>query len=87
MTYRILALCAILLPGLPASAAMATAPLPALLTATTAMSLKQAISHIKQQSGGRILSAKTVSERGQALHKIKVLLPSGKVRVFRIPAR
>lgn len=50
-------------------------------------SLDAAAQSIKQQTGGRILSAKTVEINGQRIHKIKVLLPSGKVRVFKVNAK
>ncbi len=61
----------------------ATTPM---LLAQAGMSLQQAIQSIKQKTGGRILSAKTTSEKGKRIHKVKVLLPSGNVRVFRISA-
>lgn len=50
-------------------------------------SLDTAVQSIKQKTGGRILSAKTVTINGQRVHKIKVLLPSGKVQVFKITAQ
>lgn len=50
-------------------------------------SLNDAVQSIKQQTGGRILSAKTVDKNGQRIHKIKVLLPSGKVQVFSVNAQ
>ena len=50
-------------------------------------SLDTAVQSIKQKTGGRILSAKTVTKNGQRVHKIKVLLPSGKVQVFKITAQ
>lgn len=50
-------------------------------------SLDQAVQEIKQQTGGRILSAKTVGPVGKKKHVIKVLLPSGKVRIFKVNAR
>lgn len=46
-------------------------------------SLNQAVRDIKQQTNGRILSADTRNDT----HIIKVLLPSGKVRIFKVPAR
>lgn len=49
--------------------------------------LNEAVESVKQQTGGRILSAKTVNKNGQRIHKIKVLLPSGKVRIFQINAQ
>ena len=50
-------------------------------------SLDGAVRKIKKRTGGRILSAKTVTRKGRAFHKIKVLMPSGKVRVFKVDAR
>lgn len=50
-------------------------------------SLNNAVQSVKQKTGGRILSTKTVSKNGQRIHKIKVLLPSGKVRVFSVTAQ
>ena len=48
--------------------------------------LNSAVQSVKQQTGGRILSAKTVNKNGKRVHKIKVLLPSGKVQVFSVKA-
>jgi len=50
-------------------------------------SLDQAVDKIKRKTSGRILSAKTVGRAGNKKHVIKVLMPSGKVRVFRVNAR
>ena len=50
-------------------------------------SLNSAVQAIKQQTGGRILSAKTVKKNGQRIYKIKVLLPSGKVQTFKVSAQ
>ena len=55
--------------------------------AQSGQSLNDAAQSIKQQTGGRILSTKTVSKNGQRVHKIKVLLPSGKVQVFSVNAQ
>lgn len=49
--------------------------------------LNRAVKSIKEKTGGRILSAKTVKKNGQKIHKIKVLLPSGKVQTFRVTAQ
>jgi hypothetical protein len=46
-------------------------------------SLEQAVQQIKHQTGGRILSARTKNNT----HIIKVLMPSGKVRIFKVKAR
>lgn len=58
-----------------------------ILLAQSGQSLQSAKESIKQQTGGRILSAETVSKNGQRIHKIKVLLPSGKVRIFKVNAQ
>ena len=50
-------------------------------------SLNNAVQSVKQRTGGRILSAKTVKKNGHRIHKIKVLLPSGKIKTFKIKAR
>lgn len=50
-------------------------------------SLSKAAQSIKQQTGGTILSTKTVNKNGQRVHKIKVLLPSGKVQTFTVSAQ
>lgn len=50
-------------------------------------SLSAAAQSIKQQTGGRILSTKTVNKNGQRVYKIKVLLPSGKVQTFTVNAQ
>ena len=49
--------------------------------------LDEAVQSIKQKTGGRILSAKTVEKDGQRIYKIKVLLPSGKIQTFKVNAR
>ena len=54
------------------------------LAANSQQGLDTAVARIKKQTGGRILSAKTVSNKGKSVHHIKVLLPSGKVRVFKV---
>lgn len=48
--------------------------------------LNQAIQSVKKQTGGRVLSSKTIKNNGQTLYKIKVLLPSGKVQTFTVAA-
>ena len=77
----------LLISGSHASPLIAAKQVPAtMLLAEAGTSLKQAIRSLKQKTGGRILSARTVSEKGKRIHKIKVLLPSGKVRVFKVSA-
>ena len=50
----------------------------------TNQDLNSAIKSIKQKTGGRILSSKTLRRNGHKIFKIKVLLPSGKVQTFTI---
>lgn len=50
-------------------------------------SLNAAVQSIKQQTGGRILSTKTINKNGQRVYKIKVLLPSGRVQTFTVNAQ
>ena len=54
------------------------------LAANSSKNLDAAVQRIKKQTGGRILSAKTVTRNGQTIHHIKVLLPSGKVQIFKV---
>jgi len=50
-------------------------------------SLSEAAESVKQRTGGRVLSTKTIQSGGQRVHKIKVLLPSGKVQTFTVSAQ
>jgi uncharacterized membrane protein YkoI len=54
--------------------------------AQPSVNLNQAVQQAQQQSGGRVLSADTVSQGGRAVHRVKVLTPSGEVRVYTIDA-
>jgi len=59
---------------------------PILLARASGMSLDQAVNQVRRETGGRILSAKTVTENGRRVHRIKVLMPSGRVKIVRKPA-
>ena len=50
------------------------------------ISLDEAAAKVRGQTGGRVLSAETTSRRGEAVHRIKILLPSGRVRVYHVDA-
>lgn len=50
------------------------------------MSLSEAVQQVQRDTGGRVLSAETVSQGGGRVHRIKVLLPSGRVRVVTVDA-
>jgi len=51
------------------------------------VSLNQAVHQVQRETGGRVLSADTVKQGGRAVHRIKVLTPSGQVRIVTIDAQ
>ena len=50
-------------------------------------SLSATAQSIKKRTGGRILSTKTIKKNGQHVYKVKVLLPSGRVKTFTVKAQ
>ena len=50
------------------------------------LSLEQAAARVQRQTGGRILSADALNRKGRVVYRIKVLMPSGHVRIFRVDA-
>jgi uncharacterized membrane protein YkoI len=48
--------------------------------------LDSAVARIRKQTGGRVLAAETRFIDGRPVHVIRVLTPSGKVRIFQIDA-
>ena len=65
-----------------ASLTMAGAP-----NVTFAASLNEAVQQVQRETGGRVLSADTVNQGGRSVHRIKVLTPSGQVRIVTIDAQ
>ena len=53
----------------------------------TGVSLNEAVRQVQRETGGRVLSADTVNQGGRAVHRIKVLTPSGQVRIVTIDAQ
>lgn len=51
------------------------------------ISLNQAVRQVQRETGGRVLSADTQRQGGRTVHRIKVLTPSGHVRVYNIDAQ
>lgn len=51
------------------------------------LSLDEAAEQVQRETGGRVLSATTVSRKGRTVHRIKVLTPKKKVLIREIPAR
>ncbi len=89
MKHALLPLLFFILTGLLSSVTQASilADSPYLLLAQNNQGLDKAAHSIKKQTGGRILSAKTVTENGRRVYKIKVLMPSGKVQIFKVNAK
>ena len=52
--------------------------------ANTGVSLEQAASRLRKESGGRLLSAEERGENGDRVYRFKVLMPDGVVRIIRI---
>ena len=50
------------------------------------LSLDQAAAKVRKETGGRILSARAETKGGRTSYRIKVLLPSGHVRIVRVDA-
>ncbi|MCW8973863.1 MAG: hypothetical protein OQL05_11405 [Gammaproteobacteria bacterium] len=48
------------------------------------LSLDQAVRQVRRETGGRILSARTVEKGGVTLHRIKVLTPDNRVIIYEI---
>ncbi len=57
-----------------------------LIAAQGQTSLEQAVKRVRKQTGGRILSANTVDKGGRKVHRIKVLMKNGRVRVINVNA-
>jgi uncharacterized membrane protein YkoI len=51
------------------------------------VSLNDAVQQVQRETGGRVLSADTVNQGGRTVHRIKVLTPSGQVRIVTIDAQ
>lgn len=56
------------------------------LAARNGVSLDEAVARVKKQTKGRILTAETTERKGKPVHRIKVLLPNGNVRVMFVDA-
>lgn len=46
------------------------------------VSLSEAVAEVRKKSGGRVLSAKTLRQHGQYVHRIKVLTPDNRVVTY-----
>jgi uncharacterized membrane protein YkoI len=50
------------------------------------VTLDEAVAQVRRESGGRVLSAKTVRQNGMFVHRIKVLTPQKQVVIHEIEA-
>lgn len=50
------------------------------------ITLDEAVAQVRSETGGRVLSAKTVKRGGSKVHRIKVLTPQNQVQVHEIEA-
>jgi uncharacterized membrane protein YkoI len=53
---------------------------------STGVDLEDAISQVRRDTGGRILSANTVRKNGRNVHRIKVLTSDNRVRIINVNA-
>ncbi len=51
------------------------------------VNLDEAISRVRRQSDGRVLSAETVRNNDRAEHRVRVITDDGRVRRYRLDAR
>ena len=49
------------------------------------VTLEQASEMVREQSKGKVLSARTTHFNGGRTHRIQVLTPSGRVKIFQVP--
>lgn len=88
LLIRFLTLLVLLTPTIATVSAspFATQYDPIQLAAREGVSLDEAVAQVKKQTKGRILTAETIQRKGQPVHRIKVLLPNGSVRVMYVDA-
>jgi uncharacterized membrane protein YkoI len=88
LLVRLLIVSAVLASGLPMTAyAWAAGDLVAQHNGQTGVTLNEAVQQVQRETGGRVLSADTIKQNGRMVHRIKVLTPSGQVRVVMIDAQ
>ncbi len=51
------------------------------------LSLDQAVKKVQRDTRGRVLSASTVHRGGRAIHRVRVLLPDGRVRTIEVKGK
>ncbi len=76
----------LLYPTLSPADGVLTTKFKPIVLAKSGLTLEQAAAKVKRQTGGRILSASESRKDGRKVYRIKVLLPSGNVRVVTVNA-
>jgi len=56
-------------------------------SAASGMTLHQAVAKVRHDTGGKILSAQTVPHGKRMVHRIRVLMKNGKVRVVSVAGK
>ena len=51
------------------------------------LSLEQAVARVQKKSKGKVLAADVKQKKDRTLYRIKVLMPSGHVRIYHVDAR
>ncbi|MFP4160692.1 MAG: PepSY domain-containing protein [Ectothiorhodospira sp.] len=69
----------------PPGARLAQAPGPE-PEQTGPVTLDEAVAQVQERTGGRVLSAETLEEEGQQVHRIRVLLEDQRVRDIHVDA-
>jgi uncharacterized membrane protein YkoI len=88
LTVCLLIVSTMLMSGLPMPAfAWRAGDLVAQRSGQTGVTLNEAVQQVQHETGGRVLSAETIKQNGRMVHRIKVLTPSGQVRVVMIDAQ
>lgn len=80
-------LCLALAPAALLPAAAEAARLYVVRGEEAGLSLDAAVAQVQRETGGRVLSADADRRGGRTVYRIKVLTPSGHVRVYLIDAR
>jgi|GEM_PF-5562746 len=48
-------------------------------------SLEQASEYARKESNGKVLSAKTTMANGEKIHRVQIVTPSGRVKIYQLP--
>lgn len=51
------------------------------------LSLDQAVARVRAETGGKVVSARTIQKGGRRLHQIRILTPNGRVKNINVDAQ